>query len=238
MLSVTTKSGIYNGYKVIGTQTLGLRGLVLWLKFNEGSGTIAYDSSFYNNHGTITGAVWTNGKFGKALSFDGVDDYVRVSNSQSLANVGKVTATLWVKLNNLNDQFFYTHKDANNGHEIVIYQGKIGFPILLGGTWYEGTYVPVTDYLEPNKWYFLAGTYDGETVKFYINGEFISQDTSPSGDLSTINRDLCIGQNDFINTLVVNGTIDEVRIYNRALSENEIKMLYFNRIGAVPSKTI
>jgi len=232
------RSGIYNGYKVIGTQTLGLRGLVLWLKFNEGSGNIAYDSSFYNNHGTIYGATWTDGKFGKALSFDGVDDYVEIPDSESLDITDAITVMVWVN-GDLASQYkgILEKRDSTasgfallswDADEIKFEITNIGLSISKGG-------------LESFRWYHVVGTYDSSTGKgyLYINGVKVGEDTA-SGAIKPNDAKLFIGSRGIGNkpSCYFNGTIDEVRIYNRALSENEIKMLYYNRIGAVPSKTI
>jgi len=232
------RSGIYNGYKVIGTQTLGLRGLVLWLKFNEGSGSIAKDSSFYNNHGTIYGATWTDGKFGKALSLDGVDDYGKVPHTESLkfTNKDELTVMAWIYL-----------KGLTGNHQMIVCKG------LVPGYWLywkfdenywrfliaDGTnylYAQYYDLNPLNKWLQLVGVYSNNTVMLYVNGEKKDENTKTLTDF-TLTENLLIGKNPY-DTYYFNGTIDEVRIYNRALSEEEIKMLYYNRIGAVPSKTI
>ena len=75
-------------------------GLIAYWEFDEGGGTIAYDSAGDNN-GTIYGAVWTTGQIDGALSFDGVDDYVDVSDSASLDITAEITIGAWVKFNNL-----------------------------------------------------------------------------------------------------------------------------------------
>jgi len=259
-MAVATKSGIYNGYKVIGTQTLGLRGLVLWLKFNEGSGNIAYDSSFYNNHGTIYGAVYTDGKFGKALSFDGVDDYVEVPDSASLDMTEVMTLAWWMypKTTDLQRIFMKKRTDGvkddytnyavwiNDGvMETTAGEAAFAGQLLIdvgsgdGGTYTRiGTNVNVGNYL--NEWHFYAFTYDESTLKVYVDGVLVYT-LNVAQDLGANTGPLIIGKhvdNSATSKFFFNGTIDEVRIYNRALSENEIKMLYYNRIGAVPSKTI
>ena len=232
------RSGIYNGYKVIGTQTLGLRGLVLWLKFNEGSGNIAYDSSFYNNHGTIYGATWTDGKFGKALSFDGVDDYVEVPDSASLDITDAITIVVWVKFNELgkrnpivsksDDLRNYQLEKIENDYLQITFQDP-------DGNWRSksSTILQIQDY----NWHHVAVTHDSNSgTTFYLDG--VSQFISNPYQMGTNDASLKIGEGAGVGVYPINGTIDEVRIYNRALSEEEIKMLYFNRIGAVPSKTI
>ena len=238
MLSVTTKSGIYNGYKVIGTQTLGLRGLVLWLKFNEGSGNIAYDSSFYNNHGTIYGATWTDGKFGKALSLDGVDDYVEVPDSESLNITDEITIVAWVKPISWisGREQWIVHKYSPGWLLYAWSDNDLRF-IINNRTDIDHIVVPLPPL---NQWSHIVATVEnGNIVTIYKNGEYVDSKTlSVSLDSNTLStRPVQIGGKSTENKCF-NGLIDEVRIYNRALSENEIKMLYYNRIGAVPSKTI
>jgi len=232
------RSGIYNGYKVIGTQTLGLRGLVLWLKFNEGSGNIAYDSSFYNNHGTIYGATWTDGKFGKALSFDGVDDYVKVADSASLDIADEITIEAWIYPTKIEYYHTFISKVKNWRND--------GFVVRLTG---DGRVQFITldfDYdvitspeIKTYTWYhIIAINKGGEFKRIYINGVLKGENTDKVADITLNDAPLYVGFEPIHPNERFNGTIDEVRIYNRALTEEEIKMLYYNRIGAVPSKTI
>jgi len=238
MLSVTTKSGIYNGYKVIGTQTLGLRGLVLWLKFNEGSGNIAYDSSFYNNHSTIYGAVWTDGKFGKALSFDGVDDYVEVPNTSDF-HPNALTISVWVypkpvsNLRGIVDKGGW-HPTNKDGEWSVSWLSSNKFQLHFYTSEQELVCLTSPAY-EPEHWHHVVAVWNGSVLKLYVNNELVSSAELPSLNQQTYNINIGRTQR---YVRYFNGTIDEVRIYSRALSENEIKMLYYNRIGAVPSKTI
>ena len=238
-MAVATKSGIYNGYKVIGTQTLGLRGLVLWLKFNEGSGNIAYDSSFYNNHGTIYGATWTDGKFGKALSFDGVDDYVEVPYDASLDPSSELTIEHWIYPRAFATgvtQRIVQRAGGTWGTYLVVDSSELWFYVDTtddGGSWQRVKYaLPST-----HQWYHIVGTYDGSELRLYVNGELKDSTPQSKAPDKAEGIPLNIGRTQ-AGIQYFNGTIDEVRIYNRALSENEIKMLYYNRIGAVPSKTI
>jgi len=237
-MAVATKSGIYNGYKVIGTQTLGLRGLVLWLKFNEGSGNIAYDSSFYNNHGTIYGATWTDGKFGKALSFDGVDDWVKVADSESL-NPKRITITAWVKRDTtgVSHSIVGKFRFASNTSYYLIIRAMDTVEFIIGDG--ANRYALNGNTIIDTNWHFIAATYDGACMKIWIDGE-LDNSLSVTTNIASNTQPVTIGtwNPTAADPAHFNGTIDEVRIYNRALSENEIKMLYYNRIGAVPSKTI
>ena len=226
------------GSKIIGTPTLGLRGLVLWLKFNEGSGSVAYDSSFHNNHGTIYGATWTDGKLGKALSFDGAGDYVRV---KGVPSSNSMTVAVWIKYRRLpypNPGIFCLGPPAAGGTEkyFGIWVSNDGY---LWGRVIEAdggkVDLPKNKYLAPDTWYFIVQVADSgaKEIRQYVNGELIST-TSYDGTIYSY-EGANVGRQgeDYWD-----GVIDEVRIYNRALSEEEIRMLYYNRVGAVSSRPI
>jgi len=226
------------GSKIIGTPTLGLRGLVLWLKFNEGSGNIAYDSSFYNNHGTIYGAVYTDGKFGKALSFDGVDDYVEVPAFQIGTN--KISIIAWAKYaNDAPDWSPIIAQRVIAGQittMMVNSEGKPRFEVM-GEDVTESLYFHGTTHVRDNEWHFWAMTYDGHTLKGWIDLVYQGSREGAVGKIKVV-REWYVGWDyDWANRYM-KGLIDEVRIYNRALSEEEIRMLYYQRLGAVLSKEI
>ncbi|MCD6274435.1 MAG: LamG domain-containing protein, partial [Candidatus Aenigmarchaeota archaeon] len=208
--------------------------LVLALNFNNNSAigensTYAVDISEYGNNGTIHGATWTtNGKFGSALDFDGVDDYVNCGNDSSLDITDEITIEAWVKIdawvNNL--PRIVAKKDAYSlyfnatKHEVVmaIYHDNIG------------KFVEANQTLSLNTWYHIAGIYNNSTsFKIYINGveANLTKDIGTTGTIDSNTNDVLIGQYEGLNRYF-NGTIDEVRIYNRALSEDEIKMHYLS----------
>ena len=196
-------------------------------RFDEGTGTLAKDSSGRRNDGTIYGATWVDGKFGKALSFDGVDDYVEVPDSDSLDLTNEITISVWVKVpyttptgNNLwhtpvgKEAAFWTEYNENS--EIL------QFACMMAGS--PNVIVSVSQKFEANKWYHLVFVNkNGGTKEIYVNGILKKSEPSTySFDASTF--PLRIG---IYATQWWNGTIDEVRIYNRALSEEEIKA-HFN----------
>ena len=96
MLAVSTRL-----VKATGTGYTQPPGLVGYWNFDQGSGTIAYDSSGYNNHGTIYGASWTSGKVNGALNFDGLNDYVDCGNNETLDPTQGATIEAWVNFNQL-----------------------------------------------------------------------------------------------------------------------------------------
>jgi len=234
----TTKSGIYNGYKIIGTQTLGLRGLVLWLKLNEGSGNIAYDSSFYHNDGTIYGATWVDGKFGKALYFDGVDDRVIVLDSPNLDFTHKsITIAMWVKTTHTSGGWHYLlHKDAgdcNLGTRGVVLTYRYGSPKITSGD----CSVLSGNNINDGEWHFVVGQVrdngDGTaTQKIFVDGVLNNERTGSNLRIENDSKNIQCPH------VYFEGIIDEVMIFNRALSEDEIKLLYHHRVGAVSGKAI
>jgi len=206
------------------------KGLVLWLKLDEGSGSIAEDSSRYGNNGSISGATWTIGKLGNGLEFDGENDYVEIPFNKSL-NTTSITISLWFEsLGKTGEQELVDHRGgAQSGYNLRISGSE--FPIdliwIVGG-WPDERWLSVSDVIESNTWYHVVATYDFSTgeQKLYLNSlEIASQNTNKdiSGSPESIVLGSVIGHNGYF----FNGTIDEVRIYNRALSEDEIKALYY-----------
>jgi len=227
------------GSKVIETPTLGLRGLRLWLSFNEGSGSTAYDSSFYNNHGTIVGAVWTDGKFGTALYYDGVDDYVDCGNSYSLNHFESLTLAVMAKQTGwtYGADAWVVDKDYT-GYRLW---GKDRFIFAIRSPSQDWVWCDAGPVPQLNTWYFVVGVYDADALKIriYVNGELKAECDVPE----KINFDyvgwshLRLGRHSSADNYYPI-VIDDFKLYVRALSENEVKMLMYNRIGAVPSKTI
>jgi hypothetical protein len=194
-------------------------GLVAAYGFNEGSGTTVHDSSGKGNNGTLQGgASWTtSGKYGNALSFNGSSALVTIPNSPSLQLTSAKTLEAWVYSTRLtgiwrdviykgNDNY-YLEADSTSGKPAI--GGTFASP-LLG-----------TAALTANTWVHLAGTYDGATLRLYLNGVQVNS-RAETGPIATSTNPLHIG-GDSIYGQYFQGRIDEVRIYNRALSAPEIQ---------------
>ncbi len=205
------------------------RGLVGYWKFDEGSGISANDSSGNDNIGILTGSpTWTTGKVGGALNFDVVDDYVTVIDSSSLGFTQGFTAEAWIRPD--------TCTPAGSGHNTVIGKEseflfafqtscKMANYIYAGGSWtYDSSAniynVPIGTLSH------YAMTYDGNKIKTYLNGELKGSGTSKSGNMGNTANLLGIGKRPYSGSQYYDGFIDDVRIYNRALSAAEIAAIY------------
>jgi|GEM_PF-2738822 len=217
----------WNDVKESLSKRVSDKGLVLYLPFEEGEGNIVYDESPYGNDGTIYGATWVKGRYGYALSFDGEDDYVKVPDSASLDITDDLTVVAWVK-----------------GYGFVVSKGVYGVPsdskaydfdvesdgtvrawLVRVGTNYV---VRSTTKIYTTKFNQIAFTFKSPKIRIYINGELDAEMEDPDVYINTNDLDLLIGRSWYGgDPLYFNGIIDEVRIYNRALSDEEIKQLYF-----------
>jgi len=209
--------------------------LVSHWRFDEGEGDTAYDSAG-NNDGTIYGAQWVDGIIDGALDFDGVDDYVDCGNTfASVTGSTTKTITAWAK----SDTADYSGQADGNGRIITLYResGYSGFSMLAKGslaTW-QGLYATAGNYynyidsgvaIVADTSTHIALVQDGAGVYIYINGVLANSSTDAAAPTMRrlVNADIGSywgGYSSFFN-----GRIDDVRIYNRALSEEEIEQLY------------
>jgi prepilin-type N-terminal cleavage/methylation domain-containing protein len=219
----------------IGTDlTLDPFSPVLELSFDEGQGTIAYDSSGNNNNGTlcngsscnVQGPQWVDGKVGKALSFDGVDDYLDAGNGTSLNIPNKWTLSVWLKrgdtqnyraiISKYNDIFSQPYYALHTTPNTLRWEVSDVGSNIRSLDWYPSHTLSISEY------YYIVLTYDGNNFRLYQNGIFMDS-RSWSYGFGNNTFPLRIGKFWAGN---FNGFIDEVRIYNRTLSDSEIKALY------------
>ena len=214
--------------------TPGPGGLVLYLPFDKpDDGGIVHDESGAGNDGRVFGAQWVaDGKFGGAYQFHitNLTDRIVIPNSDTL-NPDYITISAWIKTVD-RDGFFnrIVDKDFRNAYCLRLGgdyngkagRGKLGLESSRGG-------ISSDRVLDDNQWHFVATAYDGKTVRCYVDGEEKSHPVRNSDPLKKSTWDLCIGNSvvDYSTGefLAFDGLIDEVRIYNRALSEAEIKAL-------------
>ena len=225
--------------KVGGTWDFN-NGLAGYWSMNEGSGTTAYDGSGSNNNGTLTnGPSWTSGapcpagaSCGGGLSFDGVNDYVNAGNNASLNLTTAITLEAWAYIKAFTTNVYIVGKSSNigdpnwgRGYSLETYSPNKVIFFLSNGT----TYKNIISYPSQNTWHHFVGTWQtGETMKLFIDG-VLQGETSFTGPIYTY-YNVEIGRMVYSNYF--NGLIDEVRIYNRALSAEEIRY-HYNRGGPV-----
>ncbi len=188
--------------------------LVGWWRFDEGSGTVAHDTSGNSNDGTFNGdPQWVSGFIGGALEFDGVDDYVAIGD---LDLTGSFTLTCWMRPSSL----------PGGWHSVVIKEDDYGIEFngstLEGGTWPNGWHGYVSTTIStPAIWYHAALTWNGSDLEMFIDASSVGQNT---GTHASNNKPLLFGSWD-TSSEFFHGIIDDVRIYNVALSAEEIEAL-------------
>jgi len=210
-------------------------GLVGLWSFNgpDMDGNEAYDRSGQGNHGTISGAVPTIGRIGQALDFDGDDDDIKILHDASLdLDSTDFTIVLWFITNIQPPPAFaslITKRDAYSTQDWRMYMsdtnGELVF-FLGEGTGNWDAVLQGLDYIPPaNEWHHIAMTRTvGSPDTYELFGNGVSKGTDTSTGSWTSSDSIFIGAEAACCRL--NGKIDEVRIYNRALSEQEIQRLY------------
>src|SRR5690606_27016875 len=220
--------------------TVSNNNLVLALSFNENTGSVANDQSGNNNHGTLTnGATWNaSGRFGAAVSFDGTNDLVNIADANSLDLSNGMTLEAWVRPSVLTgfrnviskerstNAFAYVLSANNNASNTN--NQRPSSRIRTGST---NRTLNGTSKLQTNTWTHIASTYDGTTFRFYVNGVQVNS-MSATGNIPATTNMLRIGGSPALGSQYFAGLIDEVRIYNRALSQNEIQTDMNTPIGA------
>jgi hypothetical protein len=208
-------------------------GLVSAYSFNEGTGTVLNDLSGNNNNGTISNTTWSaSGKFGAALSFNGTSSWVVIPNSASLDLTNGLTMEAWVSPSTLSSWRTVLMKEQTGGLAYSIYANsdtnRPSAHVFIGAE----TDTRGTAQLALNTWTHLAATYDGSVLRLYVNGAQVSTRTI-GGNILTSTSPLRIGGNSIWGEYF-SGLIDEVRIYNRALTASQIQTDMNTAISGTP----
>ena len=153
------------------TTPAGPSGLVAAYGFDEGSGTTVADASGNGNNGTISNATWAAaGKFGKALQFNGTSSLVTVPNAASLQLSSGMTLEAWVNPSTVNANWRDVIYKGNDNYYLEATSTNASKPdagMIAGGSYADAF---GTAALTANTWSFLTETYDGSTLKLYVNG--------------------------------------------------------------------
>lgn len=201
--------------------------LVAEYHFDEGAGTTINDSSSKNNNGILRGSPkWAKGVSGTALDLNGADTYVEVSTSSSL-DLDDATIEVWLYVRNKfggisfasgsdwSDQRFVLHFYDNTPDH------KLTFTVSNGKTMHNAVTLSASSDVPLNQWFHVAVTCDSAEIKIYLNG--VMDAKKIQGQIPvTKGVDLIIGKTIGTGSPFFDGMIDEMRIYNRALTAEEI----------------
>jgi hypothetical protein len=201
--------------------------LVAYWKFDEGSGAIAADSSGNGNNGVIHGATWTSaGKLNSALKFNGINNWVEIQDDDSLDLTEDFTVICWIypDIHSGNyGMFLSKHQPFINSDHSWYWGSEYNLSTFVN---WPGPVLSGAQNIQLNSWTHVAVTFNDTTniFCFYNNGQLDKQITIDIV-IENTNKMLTIGSENG-ETNFYNGLIDEVRIYNRALTSSEIQNLY------------
>jgi hypothetical protein len=214
--------------------------LVGYWKFDEGGGSVVSDSSGQGNHGTLVNPkanTWTNGYSGGGLYFDGTtgggSTYVTIPDAPSLHITNAISFAAWVRCDDPGRDAPILDKEGPNKQTYWFGTFPTAhFGVLLAtdtsGSWAiqdrsQGA-------LFQGMWIHLVSTWDGATIRHYINGVQLQETAAFTGPIVVSDTPLVIGANVPFNNTAFMGIVDELRLYNHALSQTEITAL----VGITP----
>jgi len=222
------------------------QGLVgAWIPSVSGSGLLLPDVSGRGNNGTLTNMAsddWVSAQYGRALDFDNTDDKVDCGSAVPIS--GAVTVSGWIKRNGtpLNGNAVVCAKGGLQGDSSSTF--ALYFNQLLGWSWFvvnESQTLAIVrsnTFTSLNVWYPVCGVASANGLQIYING--VLQNTASGGIAKSSTHSVVLGAlTDAITTHATNAQLDDIRIYNRALSESEIRLLSSEPgIGFKPAKKL
>ncbi|MDC1309876.1 hypothetical protein N8X69_02625 [Opitutales bacterium] len=219
---------------LLDVNTSLLDGLVGWWKFDETNGTIAYDSSGNGNDGNLTnGPTWTSGKIGGALSFDGVDDRVKIPHTildQKLA----FTVSLWFNMKMGSDSSYHAFITAANSSNAnaFTFEKRPDHNMMIRDMGEDSISAAKTSDFWTSTWRHVTLAKSSLGIVFYLSGEELYSKNYSTATTSVDANGLWIGPDQdsvgggWQSGQSVKGELDDYRIYDRALSAAEVQALY------------
>jgi hypothetical protein len=229
-----SEAEIQEHYVGISSDYNGIIGL--W-HMDEGLGGTASDSSGNNHDGTLIpkpiGPIWTNGIVGNALEFEGVDDYVNCGNEPNLDINGDLTVEAWIYPTTLTTHRPIVSKgetllDRTQEYALFMFYDELHFRIgTAGKTSHYITLMEDDAIITPNEWHHVAATIEGSFGSLYLDGVLVDSEFGSGSRLVADNYDTHIGK--YRNSPIgFEGSIDEVAIWSKALTPDDILLHYTN----------
>ncbi len=199
----------------------------------EDPNNLAVDITENQNNGIINGGITLEeGVLGNAFKFDGTTGYVQLSSTASfdLPDATGVTISLWTKLDYLPTELpvAYGPLFDSDGDQYVIYEDKGNSELRFKASTSAGAArpgIPNAD-LTTDEWIYICGVYDGTNAMIYLNGEL--KGTLPLTGTVKTGQIACIGKNGVAGTQMFYGSMDQIEVYNRGLSADEVMYKYLN----------
>lgn len=202
-------------------------------RFDKGSGSTAYDS-VGTSHGTIVSASWTSsGYMGNALVFNGSSSYVNIPHSGKLNLTGALSIVAWIKADGVADRQVIISKTASGNNTwlfeinpIDFTNGTANFYLNTAASAGGGSNFGSKTAVAKGAWQHLACVFDGNSRHIYLDGT-LDNSASHTGTIFTNTLPIRIGRWSSTGRFF-KGTIDEVAIFDAALSSTEVKQIYTN----------
>jgi len=219
---VATYKGDVWRFKTVPDISISDPYLMAWWKLDEISGNTAVDSSGHDNHGTLMGdPQWVAGQVGGALELDGDGDYVNCGNPSDLNITNYITVTCWIKVAAFDKTWETILAKGDNSYRMS--RGPAdGDSIYFGCDGPSGDNLNAFTDVTDNRWHHVALVYDGHNKIIYIDGAEDARMES-TGAINVSSYPLYIGENSQATNRHLTGLVDDVRVYNKSLTLEEIK---------------
>ncbi|MCJ7499713.1 PKD domain-containing protein [bacterium] len=210
-------------------------GMITYWKFDEGSGTIAYDS--VNDYdGAINGATWSTGVVGNSLSFNGSSDYVAFSTDEFVNTSDSFSYSVWLKFNHVingtcsGPDYEYERMIVSVNNGPYLYLGSSGRMVAMTLANDDSWLILKTNRCSwsEDTWYHIAVTLDSSKMKIYVNGSLENEIPGGLKGLSGDSFNLKLGKMHYIDSFYFYGSMDELAVFDRALSAGEIQQHFQN----------
>jgi len=237
-LSVISHSGNWNILSISGNgDPINSDNLIGWWKLDETSGTTAYDSSGFQNHGTLSSGFSfssnrISGKLGTTLQFSGINmgnTFINVPNTSSLSSLSsEVSISFWIKDEDVASSTGYLAHENNNGWAIEDRRYTV-FPGPTDISANRNNLSVSADFVNNSNWNSMVFTRSDNLLMIYKNAQVIQSITvGTSNTILTPTNSLTIGftQHSGGGSRYLKGSIDDVRVYNRVLTTSEIQSIH------------